>query len=342
MANFNLDIISKGLPTFVAKLEAEAPVDTFLSDVLFGNAPISGNEGFDGIAYDWRKKNPALLDEAVRGTDPDRVNYKSGFNSEYVTPNYYHVKDGVDLSDADQRVFGESISDNMDTHGRVTRIFAEKIAAIADSVKLAKEQMAADAIFNAKVVNKKGTQTFPMESTLLSVSGANLTTKFNEVMSAAFATVRKKNKAFKATALIMNPDDAIKLVDALGDLINKETFNLGSVAFGQNVNGATLCGTVNTPAGTIAIYAYYGTNSAGNNYIPSGKAILTSGKIGSFGYGRVRAFENGKPCYKVAQERMVAFEEGEGDMRQYMVEYQSAPLPVITNIDGYCVLTSIT
>lgn len=342
MANFNLDILTKGLPKFVAKIETEQPVDTFLSDVLFGGPSLMGNEGLDGIAYDWRKKNPALAEEAVRGADPTRMNFNANFNSNYVIPNYYHMKDEVGLAEAENRVWGEEISAESNTQNRVTRIFAEKENGIRDSVKYAKEQMAADALLTAQVVNKSGVQTFPMKSSLLSVSGANLTTQFIKVISKANEAVRKENKAFRPNALIMNPDDAITLVSALGDLINKETFALGKVVFGPINKGAVACGVVQTPAGDIAIYAYYGVGATGANYIPQGKAILCEGKVGSFAYGRVRAFENNKPCYRVQTERMTAYKTGDGDMAHYEVEYQSSPIPVITNIDGYCVLTSIS
>lgn len=340
MANFNLDLIGKALPKIVAKTSVEAPVDSFLQDVLFAGS-ILGSEGVDGVEYDWRKSNPTLTAESLRGIDPDRANYKTGFNANYVVPNYYHLVDEVGLAEAENRVFGEDVGVNVDTHDRVTRIFSDKVQGIKDGITMAKERMCSDAIFTAQVVNKSGTQTFPMTNALLSQSGANLTTQFESVISAAYKATRAKNKNFRATALVMNPDNAMALVTALGTLINRETYALGNVAFGQENKGAVLCGTVNTPAGTIAIYAYYGADATGN-YIPSNKAILCGGKIGSMAYGRVRAYENGLPCYRVQAERMTAYQKGLGDMAHYEVEYQTAPLPVITAIDGYCVLTNIS
>ena len=342
MPNFNLDLIGKGLPKFVAKIQTEKPVDAFLQNKLFGMGALMGTEGVDGVAYDWRKKNPTLAAEAVRGIDPNRVNFGVNFNSAYIVPNYYHIADEVGLAEADNRVFGEDVETNVDSHDRVTRVFADKVSGIKDSIVMAKEQMCADALFNAKVVNKSGEQTFPMTASLLSQSGANLSTKFMEVINKAYANARKVNAGFRATALILNPDDAVKVVEGLGTLINRETYALGNVAFGNNVDGAVLFGTVNTPAGTIAIYAYYGVGASGANYIPQGKGLLVSGAVGSMAYGRVRAYENGKPCYRVQAERMTAYEKGLGDMAHYEVEYQTAPLPVITNIDGYCVLTNIS
>ena len=345
--NFSLDLVSKGLPRIGMRSTTRQPVDTFLQDILLGGPAISGNEKVDGVVLEYRKYVPHIAEEALRGQDPDRMNYQSKFNDSYIVPSYYHVADEVSIEDADARVFGEPLEGNESTIDRVLRRFADKRDAIHDSFLMAKEDMAADAIFNAQIVNKSGTQALPMTAALLSISGSAMYTDFLGTIKSGFNTTRKKNKSFRPNALILNPTYAILLVEALNTagLLNKMGYDLAIAKFAPvSDKGVQVVGSVNTPAGQLAILAYYG-NDGTYDYIPDQKAILCNadkGGIGSFAYGRVQAFEEGRgPHYVVEEERYRPFIEGQGDMAHYAIEVQSAPIPVITNLDGYCVFTSI-
>ena len=345
--NFSLDLVRKGLPRIAMRSTTAQPVDTFLQSVLFGGISIPGNEKVDGVVLEYRKYVPGIADEAIRGQDPKRMNYQSKFNDSYIVPNYYHVVDSVSIEDADARVFGEPLEGNEATVDRVLRRFADKRDAIHDSFVMAKEGMAANAIFNAQIVNKEGTQALPMTSALLSQSGSNMYSDFLGTIEAGFNNTRKKNKGFRPNALVLNPTYAILLVKALNTagLLNKMGYDLAVVKFQPVENtGIQVVGSVDTPAGPLAILAYYG-NDGTNDYIPNQKAILCNadkGGIGAFAYGRVQAFEEGRgPHYTVEEERYRPFIEGHGDMAHYAIEVQSAPIPVITNLDGYCVFTSI-
>ena len=345
--NFSLDLVSKGLPRIGMRSTTAQPVDTFLQSVLFGGPAIAGSAVQDGIVLEYRKYVPHIAAEAIRGQDPERMNYQSKFNDSYVVPNYYHVTDFVSIEDADARVFGEPLEGNEATIDRVLRRFADKRDAIHDSFLMAKEDMAADAIFNAQIVNKEGTQALPMTSALLSQSGSTMYSDFLGTIKTGFNNTRKKNRGFRPNALVLNPTYAILLVEALNTagLLNKMGYDLAVAKFAPVADtGVQVVGSVNTPAGQLAILAYYG-NDGTYDYIPDQKAILCNadkGGIGSFAYGRVQAFEDGRgPHYTVEEERYRPFIEGQGDMAHYAIEVQSAPLPVITNLDGYCVFTSI-
>ena len=345
--NFSLDLVAKGLPRIAMRSTTRQPVDTFLQSVLFGGPSLAGNEKLDGVVLEYRKYVPHVAKEAIRGEDPERMNYQSKFNDEYVVPNYYHVADSVSIEDADVRVFGEPLEGNEATIDRVLRRFADKRDAIHDSFVMAKEAMAASAIFDAQIVNKEGTQSLPMTSALLSQSGSAMYTDFLGTIKTGFANTRKKNKSFRPNALVLNPTYAILLVEALNTagLLNKMGYDLAIVKFAPIADtGIQVMGSVNTPAGQLAILAYYG-NDGTYDYIPDQKAILCNadkGGVGSFAYGRVQAFEDGRgPHYVVEEERYRPFIEGQGDMAHYAIEVQSAPLPIITNLDGYCVFTSI-
>lgn len=345
--NFSIDLVSKGLPRIAMRSTTAQPVDTFLQGILFGGTPIMGNTMQDGVVLEYRKYSPQVAEEAIRGQDPNRKNYQSGFNDSYVVPNYYHDLDEVDLEDADVRVFGEPLEGNERNVDRVTQRFADKRDAIHDSYLMAKEKMAADAIFDAQIVNKAGTQPLPMTSSLLSQTGSAMYSDFLGTIEAGFKATRKKNKGFRPNALVLNPTYALLLIKALNsaNLLYKEGYDLARVRFqGLTETGVQVVGAVNTPAGDLAIMAYYG-NDGTNDYIPNQKAILCKadkGGIGAWAYGRVRACEEGVgPHYVVEQERYRTFLDGKGDMATYAIEVQSAPLPIITNLDGYCVFSSI-
>lgn len=347
--NFNLDLINHNLPKTVYRVQTEKPIDTFLQDFLFGGSADMGNEADDGFVVEWRKYCPQMATEAIRGKDPERLNYQSKHNAERFVPSYYHNVEEVDLSDADARVFGEELSENVSTARRVMQKFTEKRNALKDAYRLAKEKMCADMLVTGKVVNNAGTQEFPMSSGLLSLTGSTMYSDFLGTIKGAVEAVRKKNKAFRPNVLILNPTYAGLLIGALkaAGLLDKECLDLGRAHFeGILTNGFELQGAVNAPgAPVLYIGAYYGCDSSDNYYIPDQKAFfgrLEKGSVGGFGYGRVRAFTPGVgPHYVVPVERYVAFEKGEGDMRTYAIEQQGAPLPTIHAIDGYGIITGI-
>ena len=242
--NFSLDLVSKGLPRIGMRSTTRQPVDTFLQDILLGGPAISGNEKVDGVVLEYRKYVPHIAEEALRGQDPDRMNYQSKFNDSYIVPSYYHVADEVSIEDADARVFGEPLEGNESTIDRVLRRFADKRDAIHDSFLMAKEDMAADAIFNAQIVNKSGTQALPMTAALLSISGSSMYTDFLGTIKSGFNTTRKKNKSFRPNALILNPTYAILLVEALNTagLLNKMGYDLAIAKFAPvSDKGCRIC-----------------------------------------------------------------------------------------------------
>lgn len=347
--NFNLDFINRNLPKKARQIQVAPPKHTFLQDVLFGGESDMGNEAHDGFFIEWRRYAPQIVKEAVRGADPERLNFQSKFNAEYFVPSYYHNEEEVKLSDADARVFGEELSDsNVSTARRVLARYAEKRDALDDAYVLAKEKMCADMLTTGKVVNKAGDQAFPMTSALLQLSGSNLWSKFLDTFRTCSETIKKKNGAFRPDVLIFNPTYAQLCVDALkaADLFDKDAMNLARVRYqGLSDNGLEIFAVTNAPtAPTLTIAAYYGTDSNGDYYIPNQKAFigrLEKGSVGGFGYGRVRAYENGLSRFVVVKDRTVGAVKGYGDMRTNIIEKQSAPLPSVHNIDGWGLITSI-
>lgn len=331
MANFDVDILTKGLTNQPYSYAGKKPVCDFLQTVVFSDR-IFGNEMQDQVLIERRTIGAnTLSEEAKRGNDANLIRFKDESATELVLPHYIHNLAKVDLADADVRSFGEPLDAGNSTQARVMKKVIEKRNGLHEMAVTSIEKWCADTILDT-AANARGQ----------SVSGANLFTKPLEVFESARKVVFGKNASTKFNLLVLNSADAIKFVTAMGDYIDKDTYDFGKFGFTLNTNGADLVGVLtNTPAGPLSVYAYYGGYMDGSTFtpfLPQGSAILTSTQgVGAIAYGRVRAGN----YYTVEQERTTVFEDGMGDMRATYIEYQSAPAPVITFDNSYCLLTSI-
>ena len=348
--SFDIDLVKRGLTQTAYKAEVGKPVDSFLSTVVFGGAPIMGNP-YDGVInYNFRRVGTQISDEAIFGADPNRVNFNTGFDAKFLKPAYFNDVDIVDWKASLNRVFQEGLQDGMDANARIIATAADVRDRLMDMHTMSKEKLAADMLLNGKVTVKDGgEQAMPITSSLLSVSGANLYTKPMETILGALKAIRKVNKGVAgAKAIILNYDDAINFTLALGELglLKQEDYNLASITYSEfTAAGAMYMGRL-VAGGFCEIYGYAGEcNASGTitNYIPQGKAIiLTSPTVGSFGYGVVMAAsDNGFGAPMLATERSTLFAEGMGDNKKLYVQHQTSPLPIVTNVDSYAVLTGI-
>lgn len=345
--SYDVDLIKRGVLATKWKNSVDAPVDTFLQDIVFGGAPIMGEGSRGLISYNFRRRSTAMTEEALFGADPNRVNFGSDFDWKVLKPAYFNDDVVVDWKTAENRVFQEGLQDPLDLQARMVLAIADQKDALINTHKMNIEKMCADMLLNGKVTVKDGgVQAMPMTSSLLSVAGANLYTKPVETIVGALTSMRKVNKAVKgAKAIIMNMDDALNLALSLGTLIDKQTFNLGSTLFESfTEKGLMYIGRI-VAGGFVEIYGYAGTYTSGSttaNYIPQGKAILLSeSQIGSMGYGTVMNAETGYSVPTVAMDRTLLFSEGNGDNKALHIQHQVAPLPIVTAIDSYCVITGI-
>jgi hypothetical protein len=347
---FDIDIIQRGLQQTAYKAEVGKPVDTFLSSSLFGGAPIMGNPVDGVISYNFRRKSAMLADEAIFGADPNRVNFDTGFDTKFLKPAVFNDENVVDWHSGNRRVFAEGLEQSLTPEARIITVAADVRDRIADMHNMSKEKMAADMLLTGKVTVKDGgEQAMPISSSLLNVSGATLYTKPVETILGALKAIRKVNKgASGVKAIIMNFDDAMNLVLALGELGYKDSdkFELASITFQDfTANGAMYMGRL-ICGGVCEIYGYageYNANGAVSSYIPQGKAIvLTQPTVGSFGYGVVMAATaQGFGAPMLAMERTTLYTMGSGDNMNLHVQRQTSPLPIVTAIDSYAVLTGI-
>lgn len=344
------DLIQRGVLRTSYRVQTGSPNDVFLQSVLFGNSPIPGNATADGIiAFDYRHIAPRLAEEAIYGADPNRVNYRLNFKTSLLYPAYFFDEEEITVKQADARVFGENLEQNLDGYSRLVMLAADKRNAIRAGHLMSIEKMCADVILNGKVsVKEHGVQEFPMTASMLAISGANLLKSALKTLQTAFETARAVNAGFRPACLVMNPTDAVNFMEALPDkYIDKNQFGTVSAVFGAiDEMGATYIGRIAVPGmGVIDVISYsgvYRTDSGLTNYIPQGKAILAPRSIGAMGVGRVISGDNGYVSEPVIQaHRTTIVGDGVGDRKKMVIQEQCSPLPLIQAIDGYCVITGI-
>lgn len=325
MANFDTEILTKGLTNQPYSYEGKKPVSDFLQTAIFSGR-IFGNEMQDQVLVERRNIGAnSISEEAERGNDAKLIKFKDDSATELILPHYIHNLAKVDLADADIRSFGEPLDANNSTQARVMKKVIEKRNGLHEMAVTSIEKWCADKLLN-------GSNT---------VSATTLYTKPLEVFALARKTIFGKNASTSFNVLVMNGEDAVRFVSNYGDFIDKNTYDMGKVGFKTALNGADVAGVLNTPAGLVTVYAYYGGYMNGTTFtpfIPQGSAILASTQgVGAIAYGRVRAGN----YYSVEPERVTVFEDGMGDMKATYIEYQSAPAPVITYSNSFAVLTGI-
>ena len=349
MALFNaseIDLIKQGLFKTPVKVTIEDRDYGFFRNKLFG-LPSQGTRD-DYLMLDYKSVGVVLPDEALKGGDPNRVNYGTGFNEKAIFGKYFNDEDQISADQCDNRIFGEDIQNPLSHEERMVALLAEKRDRIIQAHDLAFEKTCVDAVLNGAFTTRQGgTQSFPVTSALLSVSGANMSTSPITVLGTGIKAIIKK-KGGKPTMLILNPDDAATRAEssawqAVFD--NRRMFG-SEYDPKAETDGLSPIGTINLPGvGSIKVYAYYGAYDNGGTWtymIPQGKAILCPDKLGYKGYCGVY-MDNGIYTGKEGVDHgvYVWFKEGALPHTAH-VQVQSAPCPMLTAIDKYCVFTSLS
>lgn len=339
-------IVKHGIYANPTGVEIEKNSFGFLHRVLFG-LPTKGTAD-DFMAMDYRSVGVELSDVAKKGDDPNRVNKGVPFNEKLIFGAYFNDEDEVSADVGDVRVFNEPYDKPFSKEERMIIAVAEKRDAIKKSQLASLEKACADVLKTGKFATKDGEQSFPITSSLLSQSGANLITKPIETLTSIAKAVRAAGKG-TPKMLILNIDDAAALLSssAMQKVLDVRRMDAGLIKFEQiNEEGVSYCGSVNIPGcGSVAIYSYEGTydnNGTLTYYIPQGTALFVPEKVGFIGHCGVYAEVPSGASIKVAAEFGEYYWAKDGALPHALhIQIQSCPIPMLTAIDRYAVITGI-
>ena len=342
------DIIRQGLYEIPVKIKNQQKHFTFFQDVLFGGSPVLSANEF--IAMDYASLGVNLLEEAVRGTDATRVNYGTAFNEKLIYPKYFDILDTLNVKNAKNRVsMDEPVAEPWSVEKRLQYLANEKRDQMSANLSISKEKLCHDVLFTGKFeTHGHGEQAYPMSSDLLAFNGANIMKNPHKVISDAVKAVIKYG--YRPTTLVLNSEDATTLAESevwQKMLDNRRVEGNAIVYKPVEANGVAYMGTISVlGGGQINIYSYLGTYKDASGVeqplVPRGKALLVPDQVGCMGYAGLLV--NKGTGFQEVEALDVSYdvwEKTEGPKVQTNIEMQSSPAPIITALDGYCVITGI-
>lgn len=339
------DVISRGVYNANVSVRSEECPADFLRTILFGG----GESFFDEEFYEYDSMldaNNQIAEEAIRGADPQRVNFHSGFNAKHIDSLYYFVKDSTTYRDAIKRVFNESLSNPFSKEQRITYHLVKKKEGNAKTFMNALEKACSDVLITGKYTARNGgEQTFPITKSLLSLSGADLLTNPLETLGNAIDKVEAKNG--RVEMMIFNYEDwnalvsseaFIKLIDAKIITIDSSTAYVGHFEDGSVGRGLmTVKGRVPVE---IRTYAAVLNKTA---VWPKGKIYVGPKTIGKIVYCGVPVNDgSGIPQQLGVKIATAVYPENQFSLQSNVIlEVASAPSPCPTAIDKWGIITGV-
>ena len=348
----NYNQLQSGLITTKVRIRKPAELYTFAQDVLFGNPSKFTNQDYLDVSTEL--DNIGISHEAVKGLDPNRVNYGVEFNTKLIGSKYFNDEDSVDINNLENRLGDEPIEAPWPYARRALELTAIKRDALDQAQMLGRELTCWECVLNGKFTTKQhGEFVYPMSNEMLNISGANLITDPMKTITEAAITLMKKKVRLKRIILNYNDGVLISGSEKWLKLLDNKKVDAGLVS-PQPVmsNGLDKIGTIQIPIyGLIDIYIYTGTYVSKNangtyesgDFLPQGKALLLPDRpIGCKGFTGIFIREGDRQGKVAIEKYSYVYPEYKGVLVTTKIQQQTTIAPILEGIDHYGVMTGIT
>ena len=336
----NYDALTRGLARVEVKAITGKKPQMGIVNMLL---PEGTGTDQDVVKYSYEDNGTEVPEQAVRGADPTRVNYGTPFNEDYIKGAYFFPEQTLNLAAAQNRLFEEPIDTPWTVEQRELHLTAVVRDKMHRGFEYAKLGLAKSAIFTGKFEAKDGgTQSFPVVANNLKLAGAGLSTDPIKVLSTAMAPIIKAGN--RVSRLIVNPVTAATLMasDAWLKLLSAQHVNTDLDPATVDDGGMAYIGSIPAAGARISLYVCYSTVDGDTYFIDDNKAILCGDVIGRMDYCGVLQAQGELQAQIPAKELFTVYGENRGALVTTKIQGQTAPCPIITNIDGYGIITSIS
>lgn len=327
---------------------------TYIRDVLFGGQTAMSTAELSTVEF--RKGQTMVSDDAILYSDSVIGPARDAHDVKVIRYAYLNSKLPVNHRDAETLLFNEDPLHPYSDRQRMALALAEKRDKLLDSYAMTEEKMCVDALFTGIVDTKNGgKQVFPLAKDMLEFKVASAwnatTTKRKDVnadLTKAAMLIYERTGLVPTKLLVAFEDSMLPFYTSdatyVGTTIEKDRVLANEKL--QQEQGIRHVGTVQTEFGPLEIVAYLGkvqTATGVVSCIPKGKAVLvTPEPVGYMAYGPVLVpGPNGQELAAGHNLTTVYSAIKDGYKQDMGVVVQSAPMPVLDNLDSYVVINGI-
>lgn len=339
---------TRGLVKVHAQYKQAFPINRFLRDRYFGNAPIVSK--FPFITIETTRKGRKVATQIRRGEGPIEVLARDGHARSIYEAPYFSEKSAITAEDLTKFSYGESLENPYDSTTKALMVFAEKQNHIEDRFSRTEELQASELLITGKVKMVDGS--FIVFGTDSELIGVKPTVKWNTTGGTGVSIlgdvkkwmflVRKKC-GMLPNEIIVSPDVHELIVNDPGvqklmDVRNYDFGRLTAVNL-DGVGGVTDGGFIRVPGvGFIQILVYaesYDDEGTITELFPAGTLVMAnSNNLGRMSYAATEGPVNGLPGY-IPGSRSVFVTKAEGDSSEAAVTVKMAPLVQPISLDTW-------
>jgi hypothetical protein len=338
--------MTRGVATIHARYSQEFPINSFLRDHFFGNAPIISK--FPTVTIETKRRGRKVATQIRRGQGPTELLARDDHSrSIYETP-YYSDKSPLTAEDLTTFSFGETPEAPFDNMTKAMVVFAEKRQNIEDSFSRTEELQCAELLVTGKVMMKDKTSiVFGSDSTLIGVNpvvkwDATSGVKMLKDLKDGMFAVRNASGVLP-NEVIVTPDVHVLMVEnaEIAKAMDIRNFDLGSMTIANidGFGGVSFGGQIKVPgAGVLNIYVYaesYDKDGVVTELLPPGTVILANKRnLGRMSYAALNGTQNGFPAF-IPGSRYVVVSKAEGDEEEAAITIKMAPLAQPISLDTW-------
>lgn len=346
---------SRGARKFLQRYKKEMPIFSFFRNFIFGGTPIYSLD--EEILSQYQVKGVEILEDTYRGGTGNEFDGTFGFTNKKYTPPYFYYRTNLNRNDFKKAVFGEDITKPLSPSARISAVAAMKAWFFEKSQKATIEKMCAEVLFSGKISpvgNAKGDIVFLENGTEFPVTG-NIKAENNMWVSGTTdiyaRLIALTNEHFEKagsypTTLISGSVVMQMILDDLKiqKILDNRRMIVGSIDIKRlNKEGVAEVGEIALPNGCVlklmTYVGFYTTKVGGVKtnvpYMPTNKILLCSENIGQMGYAALEGKDANGDATLVPGEEYIHIVRTEDIPVVRKMGFQSAPLPMPQQLDGW-------
>ncbi len=337
---------TRGVATVHARYSQAFPINSFLRDHFFGNAPIVSK--FPTVVIETRRKGRKIATQVRRGQGAVEVLARDDHARSIYEPPYFSEKSPITADDLTTFSYGETIEAPYDGITKAMVVFAEKQNNIEDRYSRTEELQCAELLLSGKVLMKdKSSIIFGASPSLI---GVNPAVKWNATSGVVIMrnlkdwmfTVRRLSGVLPNEIIVAPDVHEIMVEDPLvAKAMDVRNYDLGGLTAVNldGFGGVTYGGMIRVPgAGLLNIYVYaetYDKDGEPTELFPAGSLVLANNRnLGRMSYAALNGTINGLPAY-IPGKRFVVVTRATGDEEEAAITMKMAPLAQPISLDTW-------